>query len=175
MLCFAYGSNMSLQRLRARVPSARFVAVATLPEHRLMFHKRSREDGSAKCNAFYTGDTADRVVGVVYDIAETQKRDLDRVEGLGYGYDETIVAVTTREGETLNAQMYAATDMDDALLPYSWYRWHVLVGARENAFPRGYIGMIEQTPVQEDPDRARHDGELAVYAAGADRMSGGRA
>lgn len=29
MLCFSYGSNMSLARLQARVPSARFVAVAT--------------------------------------------------------------------------------------------------------------------------------------------------
>lgn len=50
MLCFSYGSNMSQRRLKARVPSARFIAVAERPDHRLRFHK-SAGDGSAKCNA----------------------------------------------------------------------------------------------------------------------------
>lgn len=36
MLCFAYGSNMSSQRLAARIP-ARFVTTALLPAYRLAF------------------------------------------------------------------------------------------------------------------------------------------
>jgi hypothetical protein len=50
MQYFAYGSNMSLRRLRTRVPSAVKLGNATLFGHQLKFHKRS-QDGSAKCDA----------------------------------------------------------------------------------------------------------------------------
>lgn len=163
MLCFSYGSNMSRRRLQARVPSARFVAVAELPGHRMLFHKRSRADGSAKCDADYTGDARHRVIGVVWDIAESEKGDLDRVEGLGYGYDEKIVPVITREGERLDVQVYVATDIDPALSPYRWYWEHVRIGARENALPADYIEWIENVSVEEDPEPERHRDELAIY------------
>ncbi len=65
MLCFSYGSNMSQRRLKARVPSARFIAVAELPAHRLRFHK-SAGDGSAKCNAEETGPSGKRPSGRLY-------------------------------------------------------------------------------------------------------------
>lgn len=166
MLCFTYGSNMSARRLRARVPSARCVAVATLARHQLRFHKRSREDGSAKCDAFYTRNPEDRVVGVIYDIDAAEKGVLDRFEGLGHGYDETVVTATTHAGERLDAQIYTATDIAESLIPYRWYHYHVLVGARENDFPRDYIEAIERTPVREDPDPERHRVEMAVYEPG---------
>lgn len=51
ILYFAYGSNMSSARLRARVPSCRPIGIAFLPGHELRFHKRSK-DGSGKCDAF---------------------------------------------------------------------------------------------------------------------------
>lgn len=97
MLCFCYGSNMSRRRLQARVPSARFVAVAELPCHQLRFHKAAM-DGSAKCDAYQTGITDDRVIGVVYEIADDEKPDLDKHEALGRGYNEKQVEVTTRTG-----------------------------------------------------------------------------
>ncbi|WP_227539352.1 MULTISPECIES: gamma-glutamylcyclotransferase family protein [Marinobacter] len=78
---------MSQRRLQARVPSARFVAVAGLPAHRLRFHK-SAGDGSAKCDAEETGNPDDLVIGVVYEIVDAEKPDLDRHEALGFGYDE---------------------------------------------------------------------------------------
>ncbi len=163
MLCFAYGSNMSIRRLQARVPESRFRTVAWLRHHRLVFHKRSREDQSAKCDALHTGNPGDWVLGVVYDIPERDKPILDRIEGLGNGYDEAAIRPQTPEGELLEARMYAATDVDASLTPYSWYRAHVLIGARENAFPEAYIERILRTPVQHDPDPERHQSELAIY------------
>ena len=38
LLYFAYGSNLSTPRLRARVPSARKLESAVLTHHRLVFH-----------------------------------------------------------------------------------------------------------------------------------------
>ncbi|XOZ32808.1 gamma-glutamylcyclotransferase family protein [Halomonadaceae bacterium KBTZ08] len=163
MLCFAYGSNMSIRRLQARVPESRFLSVAWLHQHRLVFHKRSREDGSAKCDAFHTGDPGDWVVGVVYDIPDREKPVLDRIEGLGNGYDEALIQPRTPQGELLKARMYAATDVDPALTPFSWYRAHVLIGAHENGFPTDYVERILETPVQPDPDVTRNRNELAIY------------
>ena len=54
--------------------------------HRLEFHKVGR-DGSAKCDAFETGNPDDSVIGVVFDIHTAEKNYLDQAEGLGVGYD----------------------------------------------------------------------------------------
>ncbi|WP_417565753.1 gamma-glutamylcyclotransferase family protein [Marinobacter sp.] len=162
MLCFCYGSNMSQQRLQARVPSARFVAVAELPSHRLRFHK-SAGDGSAKCDAEETGNPADRVTGVVYEIADAEKADLDRHEALGFGYDEKQVELRTERGG-LQAWMYFATRINKALKPFHWYKDHVLIGARENGLPAGYIAQIEAVESIDDPKPERHERELSIYS-----------
>lgn len=161
MLCFCYGSNMSQRRLQARVPSARVVTVAELPAHRLRFHKSAR-DGSAKCDAEETGKPEDRVIGVVFEIADHQKPDLDRHEALGFGYDEKQVELITREGN-LQAWMYFATRINNSLKPFHWYKDHVLIGARENGLPADYIAQIEVVESIDDPKRKRHDRELAIY------------
>lgn len=161
MLCFCYGSNMSRRRLQARVPSARFVAVAELPCHQLRFHKAAM-DGSAKCDAYQTGITDDRVIGVVYEIADDEKPDLDKHEALGRGYNEKQVEVTTRTG-SLQAWMYYATRIKDSMKPFHWYKQHVLVGARENGLPADYIAKIEAVESIDDPRGKRHKREMAIY------------
>lgn len=161
MLCFCYGSNMSQRRLRARVPSARFVAVADLPAHRLRFHKSTR-DGSAKCDAEETGNPDHRVIGVIYEIADHEKPDLDRHEALGFGYDEKQVEAITEQGR-FHAWMYYATRIDESLKPFHWYKDHVLIGARENSLPADYIAQIEAVESINDPKPERHERELAIY------------
>jgi hypothetical protein len=42
MLCFAYGSNMDLAQMRERCPSTRFAFIAKLPDHRLVFPRKSK-------------------------------------------------------------------------------------------------------------------------------------
>jgi gamma-glutamylcyclotransferase len=162
MLCFAYGSNMSLARLKDRVPSARLVAIGILGEHRLAFHKISKKDGSGKCDAQYTGSPDDKVIGVVFEIADAEKPNLDRAEGLGRGYDEKQVKVAA-DGKLLNVQMYFATNIDSSLKPYHWYKKHVLVGAKEIGLPLDYVSIIEAVESEEDPDPQRADRELAIY------------
>ena len=161
MLCFSYGSNMSSARLRDRVPSARFVAVAILPAYRLRFHKVS-SDGSGKCDALETGNYNDRVFGVVYELADDEKLSLDSMEGLRFGYDEKVVEVITEQGK-LNILMYFATRVNSSLKPYCWYKEHVLIGAREHGLPPEYIAQIEAIAAVEDPDVTRGERELAIY------------
>lgn len=157
---FAYGSNMSLARLQERLPSARPVAIGTITGYKLVFHKRSK-DGSAKADAYFTGLEADVVWGVIFALDRKEKATLDSMEGLGHGYDETTVAVTT-EAEAVPAVMYVATDIDDEMLPYSWYVRFAVIGAKEHSLPEYYIKSIEAVAQTEDFDRARDAKNRAI-------------
>lgn len=162
MLYFAYGSNLSSRRLRARVPSACFIDVATLGSHALCFHKAGR-DGSAKCDALFTGDPADRVIGVVFRIASAHRPALDRAEGLGTGYESKVVPLLTAAGERIEAFTYYATAIEQGLQPYAWYLEHVLRGCREHALPEEYVARIAGVDAIEDPDPDRARSELSIH------------
>ncbi|MGD8955892.1 MAG: gamma-glutamylcyclotransferase [Chromatiaceae bacterium] len=162
MLYFAYGSNMSPKRLLQRVPSAVVVGIAILPGHRLAFHKVGR-DGSAKCDASFTDAVADRVHGVIYRIDSRHKARLDAKEGLGHGYEQKTVEVQLLDQRTSSAFLYYATHVDASLRPFTWYREHVLHGARAHTLPGHYIAAIQAVEAVDDPDPQRHWLEMAIY------------
>ncbi len=157
---FAYGSNMSSARLRARVPGVQRMGVYELAQHTLCFHKRS-VDGSAKCDAFFTGDS-ERILGVLYEIDPHEKQVLDLIEGLGQGYAEKQVQVRNAAGQVVTASTYYAVWIDAALQPYDWYVRHVLTGAREAGLPPDYIAMIASVVTIADPDRVRDARERSI-------------
>lgn len=162
MLYFAYGSNLSSVRLRVRVPSAELVCIGRLPQHRLLFHKVGR-DGSAKCDALYTGFPADCVLGAVYRIRPGHKQMLDRAEGLGNGYETKRITVIVPPGERLEAFTYYATNIAARLKPFPWYLEHVLRGAQEHGFPEEYIQTIMSVEPVEDSNPHRTEQELSIY------------
>jgi gamma-glutamylcyclotransferase (GGCT)/AIG2-like uncharacterized protein YtfP len=162
MLYFAYGSNMSGRRLQQRVPSARVHGTALLVAHRLVFHKAGR-DGSAKCDAAPSAGINDRVIGVIYRMDPRHKPLLDAAEGLDQGYAQKTVTLRTSDGLISQAFTYYATHVDPQLKPFSWYKEHVLRGAREHALPEPYVASIAAIVAVEDPDATRHLTELAIY------------
>lgn len=163
MKYFAYGSNLSIARLRERVPNAVSLGCYSLMAHDLRFHK-SGKDGSAKCDAFFTGDGDDIIFGVLFEINVSEKPVLDRAEGLGYGYDEKEVTVVAADGSTLEATTYIATNIDEELKPFNWYVNHVLVGAYGSFLPDDYIQRkIAAVESIEDGDKERDAKERAVH------------
>jgi gamma-glutamylcyclotransferase (GGCT)/AIG2-like uncharacterized protein YtfP len=158
---FAYGSNMSLRRLKARVPSVEKHQLAKLKGYQLCFHKRSLDDGSAKCDALYSGNKTDVVWGVVFRLPSAALTILDRIEG--EGYDRVSLEVETEGGEKLQVISYLANCIDATLLPFDWYKQHVLTGAREADLPVEYIAQIEAVATQTDPDQARSKKERSIY------------
>lgn len=160
---FAYGSNMAPQRLRARVPSAEPLQRALLPRHQLRFHKHSRVDGSAKCDACHTGDAGHNVHGMLYRMAAEDKSALDRAEGLGHGYEIKQVTLLLADATTFEAFTYYATDIDPQRLPYDWYLEHVLRGARYAGLPADYLDALARIESMNDPDAQRRERELALY------------
>ncbi len=162
ILYFAYGSNMSVKRIISRIPSAAFIDTARLQGHQLGFHKVGR-DGSGKCDIEHTGEAGHVVLGVLFKLLAADKQTLDRIEGLGCGYEHKQVIVHSSRGNSYTANTYYATDIDGSLSPFHWYKTHVLKGACEHQLPSDYIRMIETVSAIHDPDSDRHNTELAIY------------
>jgi hypothetical protein len=159
---FAYGSNMASYRLLSRIPGAIQTDTAVLPQHRLRFRKSDNGE-SGKCDVEMTGNLADNVHGVVYQISRMEKEILDHYEGLGIGYSEKPIEITASSGRILSAFTYYAMIIDENLIPYHWYKEHVLRGAIEHGLPQSYIAAIRQTPSKMDLDYIRRERELAIY------------
>lgn len=159
---FAYGSNLSIKRLQKRVPGARPLGVCTLPQHQIRFHKQGK-DGSAKCDAYHTGGSTDVVYGVLYSFPLREKPFLDLAEGLGVGYLSRDVTVFDADQQPQIAMTYQAILIDRRQRPFSWYKNHVLNGAREAGLPPAYIEKIQQIEDIEDDDCERDMLERSIY------------
>lgn len=160
---FAYGSNMSPERLQKRVPSATLIGVFSLARYELKFHKIGK-DGSAKGDAFFTGNVSDVVLGVLYSIECSEKVQLDEAEGLGNGYEEKEVSLINERGEATVGFLYYATNINSALPPFSWYVHHILKGAENAQLPKEYVQQISRVQTVEDADRQRDRLERSLYA-----------
>jgi gamma-glutamylcyclotransferase len=150
MLYFAYGSNMDEQRVKAanRCPSARFIFNAVLPEHRLIFTRGSEPDS---CAADAVADPTSLVWGVVYDISDSDRRQLDSREGVGirsYRPKEVLVHPHGDVEQRVNVLTYSAGDATDIQQhPTREYLDHLITGARRWGVPASYIAQLEQTKV----------------------------
>ncbi|MBN8836149.1 MAG: gamma-glutamylcyclotransferase [Sphingobacteriia bacterium] len=156
MKIFAYGSNMNIKRLRERVPSATKVCNASIDGYSFAFNKKSK-DGSAKGNIEQTDNINDKVWGVVFEIDEKEKEKLDDAEGLGKGYNETMIDVRGTDGQVVKVQVYIADSgaINNSLHPYDWYKEYVVSGAKDNELPEGYIQTLNNFLVTEDMDKER--------------------
>ncbi|MFW1678517.1 gamma-glutamylcyclotransferase family protein [Pontibacter sp. JAM-7] len=162
MLYFAYGSNMSLPRLLARLPEVNFLGSAVLEQYQLRFHKKGT-DGSAKGNALYTGHDTDYMYGVLYELAPHLKHRLDAIEDAGVGYETVPVTVRDQFGRKRRACTYVALQIDCSLQPFDWYLTHVLYGAQAAGLPQEYIEQIRAYPTVSDANDLRRAREQRLY------------
>jgi cation transport regulator ChaC len=146
MLYFAYGSNMDEHRLMAadRCPNARFIFNAVLPSYRLVFIRGAT--GASAVDAVPDANAA--VWGVVYDITESDRRQLDARESVAsrtYRPKEVLVHPHGDREQQVMVLTYAAREPADAQQPPSReYLDHVLSGARRWGLPSDYIAQLER-------------------------------
>ena len=133
-----------------------------LPDHRLAFHKRSK-DGSGKCDVV-PSDTC-TVYGVLFAIDAKQETTLDYHEGLNRGYRKEKVKVRVSDERCMSAILYYADNasVDPTLKPYTWYLKHVRIGAEEASLPETYIERIRTTESIEDRNQDRERRALSLY------------
>lgn len=137
--------------------SASLVGTGLIPDYSLKFHKVSWKDGTGKCNIIAGGSG---VYVAIFELAETDRSELDGHEGLGFGYDHHTIQV---DGCGACSTYIAATDaIDDSLAPTDWYKEYVLRGARFHRFPLAYISALESrsSVADSDKDRAQQEWKL---------------
>lgn len=164
MKIFAYGSNMNLDRLKERVPSASKLLNAYIKNHTIKCNKVSSKDGSSKANMIKTDNDVDIVWGVIFEIDDSEKPNLDKAEGLGEGYNESTLSFLDSENNPHEAQVYIADEsaINDDLLPYDWYKEYIVSGAKENNLPQEYIEKLEAINFIKDTDTERRNKNLGV-------------
>jgi cation transport regulator ChaC len=150
MLYFAYGSNMDEQRVKAtnRCPSARFIFNAVLPAHRLVFLSTG---DPGDCAADVVPDPAALVWGVVYDITDSDRRQLDAREGAGlrtHRPKEVLVHPHGDSEQRVIVLTYGASDATEMQQPPTRECLdHLLRGARRWGLPADYIAQVERIKI----------------------------
>lgn len=162
MKYFAYGSNMSIHRIQQRIINSKFIGVYSLKGYDLRFHKVG-QDSSAKCDAFNTNTDFDCVEGVVFEINHDDISSLDKIEGVANGYEKIDVNVIGANNENILAFMYAATNINESLLPYDWYKKNILEGAKSAGLSPSYIKKIKRISSLKDPDKSISKLEAEIY------------
>ena len=90
---------------------------------------------------------------------------LDTAEGVGRGYEVREFTLALPAGP-LPVFAYEATEVDELLLPFGWYRALVLAGAREHGLAPDHVAALERVGYVDDPDRQRHALHMALIEGG---------
>jgi gamma-glutamylcyclotransferase len=133
---FAYGSNMKVERMTERVPSAHPIGYAKLTGNKLAFNKVSK-DGSGKTNI--VDSKPDVIFGVLFEVDEDEIVNLDDIEK---GYERKNIIVLNSNDQEIYAFTYISTQTNNDLKPYDWYLKFLVDGAEENHLPKDYIDHL---------------------------------
>lgn len=130
MLYFAYGSNLWRQQMAARCPDNEKIGAGRLDGWRWIITTRG-----------YAGivvSEGDYVLGTVYELSESDVRNLDRFEGIWQGnYRKEMIPVDV-EGQGLNCLVYIDPVVDEGK-PKEEYIARINYGIQDAAFPEEYV------------------------------------
>ena len=139
---FAYGSNLSIDRMKSRTGPIRDAKRARLSRYQLVFNKRAEGVG-AYANIVPNSDT--KVWGVTYLCDQEAIEKLDLCEGVDGGhYVHEWLPLTWDDGATLNALAYNAGEeyICEGEEPTPEYVAHIIKGAEEHGLPEEYTRSI---------------------------------
>lgn len=125
---FAYGSNMNVARVEARIGATRRFLAGVLHDHALRFDKVSRVAGVAHANV--SPSPGERVEGALFELhSPGQIRMMDPFEGYPREYQRYRRSIVTAEG-IIEAWVYFAAPgtTAPALKPAREYLDHLLAG-----------------------------------------------
>lgn len=129
-------------RLASVAPGARLVAVAHLPETRLVFRiDRPDLGGGLPSVEQAAGHT---VWGAVFDVPDGELAALDAVEGSEGRRRVDGFRAVDRDGTPYEVWTHVAAERGTETVPSSAYLRHVLAGARALGLPTGWIIGLEE-------------------------------
>jgi cation transport regulator ChaC len=139
---FAYGSNLSRQRMAERTGAIPQARPACLKDYRLAFNCRV----GASVYANIVPSAGSLVWGVVYLCDFRAMIELDLYEGVAHGcYRRSWVEIETENADRLMAQTYLAGEKHVALdgKPNATYLDLIVTGAKDHGLSEQYIRCIE--------------------------------
>lgn len=145
---FGYGSNMDFTSLKAKGVAPKASHPATLTGWKLRFNVEHffRHEGGVG-NIEWTGDSNDRVLGVLHWCDDNDLSALDKLEAYGIGYDRIKVGVETPVGrEEGFAYVGLPAYVNDACLPTQRYLNILLRGATTAGLDTDYLAFLQQHP-----------------------------
>lgn len=152
MLYFAYGSNLDWERIKDRCPSAAFVCVAKLPEHKFAFTWKSK---TLDCGVMdiVPATSSDDVWGVVYQIDEKDVGNLDINEGFRPGRPDSknayrrVERIVFENGDEKRPHTVCTYEVvkraKKHIPPNQEYKNLVVDGAKRWQLPASYQAQLE--------------------------------
>ena len=133
-LYFAYGSNINLEQMSYRCPTAQVVGPVTLEGYELLFRGNARGSGVATI----APKEGHQVHGLLWKITRACETSLDFYEGYPRLYEKEPVTVRDKEGRQLTVMAYVMTDNDQwrlPAMPSEFYYQGIQDGYRQNGLP----------------------------------------
>ena len=128
MLYLAYGSNLNLEQMAQRCPTARVVGAATLTNRRLLFR-----GGHASAVATIEPAKGRSVPALVWEITPADEAALDRYEGWPYLYSKKQLKIRM-DGKTEEVMAYVMNPGRPLGTPGCYYYSLILEGYRAAGF-----------------------------------------
>ena len=137
---FAFGSNMSAQRMRERLGWSPSRSGVILPDYEMIFNKHSNDGG--KANIMYS--SGNLVEGILYSVNEEDLLILDKYEGVATKqYKRHEIEVQNNNKNSISAVAYKALNTGKASAPTEEYLNYILKG-KEFLSP-GYYTKLKST------------------------------
>ena len=140
----AYGSNLNLEQMRHRCPTARVVGVSSLENHHLLFR-------GSPYNAVATVEPCENssVPVLIWEITPRDEKALDIYEGAPRFYRQEILDFEVN-GKSVEAMMYVMNDGHSYGIPSNYY----LNVIREGYKSAGFDERILMDAVHESLEHA---------------------
>ncbi|MDC0188423.1 gamma-glutamylcyclotransferase [bacterium] len=137
---FAFGSNMSAQRMNDRLGWSPSPSGAILHDYVMVFNKHSNDGG--KANIMYS--PSNQVEGILYSVNEEDLLILDKFEGVATEqYKRYDIKVLDNKKKSIAAVAYKALNTGKLFAPTKEYLNYILEG-KEFLSP-GYYSKLEST------------------------------
>ncbi len=129
MFYFAYGINLNRKQMAERCPNCQLKFSAELPNYKLIFTGWSRQWHGGVASIKHS--RGDKVLGGIYEIAETDLVRLDRYEGCPDNYSRLKVNVYRDSGEQIEAITYIKSRQAEETKPSAEYLKVIQQGYRD--------------------------------------------
>ncbi len=139
-LIFGFGSNMDINQIKKRCPSAKLICRATVKNKEIRYTTYSRIRLGGVADMFEA--PGHEVLGLVVSINDQDLSYLDKIECDDNGYQRIEIEAFDDNGEALKCFAYDVIDKKPDVPPTAVYEWLVYSGAFYLNAPHSYLEKI---------------------------------